>query len=96
MQSKNNVVLWFAKEKRFRKDKTEETEPSEMGDALFGRVVVRLDDDDCPRTAKNFRQIASGEKGKSKSDSSKKIFYKDSPIHRVVPGETSFHFCVVS
>lgn len=86
MQSKNNVYFWFAKEKRFKKDKSEETDPKEMGDALFGRVVVQLDDDDCPRTAKNLRQIASGEKGKSKSDSSKKIWYKDSPIHRVVPG----------
>ncbi len=90
-QSKNNVFLWLATERRFKKAKgqknVEEDDPAEMGDALLGRVVLALDDADTPRTAKNFRWIASGEKGKSKSDSSKIICFKDSPIHRVVPGK---------
>jgi peptidylprolyl isomerase len=90
-QSKNNVYLWFATERRFKKAKgqknVEEDDPAEMGDALLGRVVLALDDEDTPRTAKNFRWIASGEKGKSKSDSSKQLCYKDSPIHRVVAGK---------
>jgi peptidylprolyl isomerase len=45
-------------------------------------VEIELDDVACPRTAKNFRWICSGEKGKGKSG--KKMYYLDSPIHRVV------------
>ncbi len=90
-QSRNNVFLWFATERRMKKDKgkkgEEEDDPAAMGEALLGRVVIALDDDDTPRTAKNFRWIVSGEKGKAKSDGSKKIWYKDSPVHRVVPGK---------
>ncbi len=44
---------------------------------------MRLFDETTPRTAKNFRALASGEKGKSKSDSSKKMCYQGSPLHRV-------------
>lgn len=49
-------------------------DPAEMGDALFGKVVIELFDDDCPRTAKNFRWICSGDKGKGKSGV--KVHYK--------------------
>jgi hypothetical protein len=72
--SKNNVFLVFATEKRYKKDKTEEDDAAEMGDALLGRVVLELFDDDCPRTSKNFRWICSGDKGKGTSGV--KIHYK--------------------
>ena len=83
--TKNNVFLWFATEKRLKKDKSEEDDPAEMGEALLGRVEFELFDEDTPRTCKNFRSLASGEKGKGKSG--KKMHYKDTPVHRVVAGK---------
>ncbi len=39
MHSKNDVALWFASEKRTRKDGSAETEAADMGEALLGRVL---------------------------------------------------------
>lgn len=41
-----------------------------------GRIVFRLFDDVCPHTARNFRALATGERG---------FGYAGSAIHRIVP-----------
>ena len=49
-----------------------------------GRIVVELYTDLCPRTAENFRALCTGEKGTS--DLGYPLHYKETLIHRVVPG----------
>ena len=83
--TKNNVEFWIAIDRRFKKDKSEEDDPEEMGEALLGRIEFKLFDDLVPRAAKNFRSLASGEKGKGKSG--KQLYYLNSPIHRVAAGK---------
>ena len=79
--SKNNVFLVIAKGGDRIKDE-EDPEKLEESGLILGKVVIELFDDATPRTAKNFRSIASQEKGKGKSGV--KMTYNKCILHRVV------------
>lgn len=46
-----------------------------------GRITFTLANEQCPRTAENFRALCTGEK----STSAKTLSYKNSCFHRVIP-----------
>jgi len=50
-----------------------------------GRIIFELFNDVCPKTCENFRALCTGENG-SGLTTNKKLYYKGSPIHRVVKG----------
>uniref|UniRef100_A0A1I7U1U5 Peptidyl-prolyl cis-trans isomerase n=1 Tax=Caenorhabditis tropicalis TaxID=1561998 RepID=A0A1I7U1U5_9PELO len=48
-----------------------------------GRIVMELYSDIVPKTAENFRALCTGEKGVNKNR--KKIHFKGSKFHRIIP-----------
>jgi cyclophilin family peptidyl-prolyl cis-trans isomerase len=50
-----------------------------IGSKAAGRIEIQLRTDVCPKTCENFRALCTGERGE-------KLDYKNSPIHRVIPG----------
>lgn len=55
-----------------------------VGGTPAGRIEFQLADRIVPRTAANFRALCTGEKGRGKFG--KKLTYKGSKFHRVIPG----------
>jgi len=56
----------------------------EVGGRPVGRIEFELFSKTAPKTAENFRALATGEKGIGKSG--KKLHYKGSIFHRIIPG----------
>jgi peptidylprolyl isomerase len=55
-----------------------------IGGKPGGRIELELWGKTTPKTAENFRALATGEKGKGKLG--KPLHFKESPVHRVIPG----------
>ncbi|KAL9644047.1 hypothetical protein ABK040_005515 [Willaertia magna] len=56
-----------------------------IGSKKEGRIVFSLYSDIVPKTAENFRCLCTGERGNSKIHPNKKLHYKGSIFHRVIP-----------
>ncbi|KAI9136487.1 cyclophilin-like domain-containing protein, partial [Paraphysoderma sedebokerense] len=51
---------------------------------IAGKIVIELDEQQCPKTCENFYALCTGSKGFSKSVRTAKLHYKGAPIHRIV------------
>lgn len=66
-----------------------------IGKEKAGRITMQLYNDVTPKTAENFRALCTGEKGMGMSG--KKLNYKGTPFHRIIPdfmlqsGDTTMH-----
>jgi peptidylprolyl isomerase len=56
-----------------------------IGGKPEGRIIFELYSDIVPKTAENFRALCTGEKGACKTASGKKLHYKGSSFHRIIP-----------
>ena len=56
----------------------------EIGGKKAGKIVLELFENIYPKTTANFKALCTGEKGVGKSG--KKLHYKGSVFHRVIPG----------
>ncbi len=54
-----------------------------INNSMKGRIVFTLFAKDCPRTALNFYHLCKGDRS---DESGKKLHYKGSKFHRVIPG----------
>ena len=50
----------------------------------LGQIIIKLFTNNVPKTCENFRILCSGERGYTRTG--KKLSYKDSPFHRIIPG----------
>ena len=57
-----------------------------IGKQNAGRIVFKLNYDVVPRTTENFRALCTGEKGMARKAKSKKLHFKNSVFHRIIPG----------
>eukprot|EP00918_Siedleckia_nematoides_P005705 GHVU01012527.1.p1 GENE.GHVU01012527.1~~GHVU01012527.1.p1 ORF type:complete len:493 (+),score=41.59 GHVU01012527.1:283-1761(+) len=57
----------------------------QIGSKAGGRIVLELFSDTTPKTAENFRQLCTGEAGRSRT-SGKRLHYEGCQFFRVVPG----------
>ncbi|KAL6074236.1 Peptidyl-prolyl cis-trans isomerase [Balamuthia mandrillaris] len=53
---------------------------------LAGRLTIQLFDEACPKTAENFRALCTGEKGASKANKTKHLWFKGNRFHRIITG----------
>ncbi|KAJ8602454.1 hypothetical protein CTAYLR_001284 [Chrysophaeum taylorii] len=77
------VFFDFAAVPRKRRRDDDEEEEENCADDVGGSVVVRVFADACPKTARNFIALCTGERGVSKV-SGKPLHYKNCKVHRVV------------
>ena len=53
-----------------------------IANRAIGRVTIELYENQCPRTCENFRQLCTGDY----RPRGVPIGYRDTPIHRIIPG----------
>lgn len=56
----------------------------EINGVPAGQIIIGLFGEVVPKTAENFRALCTGEKGVGVQG--KRLWYKDTPFHRIIPG----------